>query len=132
MGTRSLTAIKDEDDKDIMVLYVHRDGDPDNYGTELAEFLSGFVITNGVINQESKKEASGMECLAAQIVKRFKTCVGNVYIMPAGSRRLNDEYLYIVSYRNQKLEIKILTSKTDSYSDLFLGTPEELLVFFRK
>lgn len=135
MSTRSITAILDEDGREIVVVYNQYDGYPSGYGLELAKFLSGFKVTNGIsANKESKKIANGMECLAAQLVVNFKTDVGGVYLYTAKTRRMGDEYLYEVSLVNSKLMIKLFKSDLDTYPDLyseiFLGSPEEFVLNF--
>lgn len=82
MGTRCLTRVID-DGKPLLCLYRQFDGYEDGHGEELAEFLRGMVVVNGIGIKEDRKLANGMGCLAAQLVAHFKKDVGGFYIYPA-------------------------------------------------
>jgi hypothetical protein len=98
MGTRSLTVFVDEHGKnEIAVLYRQYDGYPEGHGLELANFLNGFLIVNGMRGNEPEKFANGMECLAAQIISNFKTEPGNFYLYPADTRDCGEEFIYVVT-----------------------------------
>ena len=74
MGTRCLTHIV-KGETILCTLYRQMDGYPDGHGDELASFLSGFHVTNGIrADDEATKPklANGMGCLAAQIIAHFK------------------------------------------------------------
>ena len=96
MGTRSLTVVKDERDKTLVVMYRQFDGYYEGHGTELADFLSGFKIVNGMRGDEPPKFANGMGCLAAQIVTHFKNEPGGIYLYPAETENVGEKYVYIV------------------------------------
>lgn len=96
MGTRCLTVIKDENDEEIVVMYRQMDGYPSGHGKDLKEFLDGFYIVNGITNKDNEKAANGMSCLAGQIIAHFKTGIGSFYIEKAGSRDMDEEYIYTV------------------------------------
>ena len=88
MGTRSLTyieesyetAIADEENnnevhetkQNILCMYRQYDGYLSGHGAELAEFLQGFNIVNGIRLGTPKRTANGMGCLAAQLIAHFK------------------------------------------------------------
>ena len=102
MGTRSLTVVHEDEagsrPGDLLTMYRQYDGHPTGHGKELADFLSGFSITNGLCGRDqSARKANGMGCLAAQIVAHFKTEPGNVYLYPPGVRDLWEEYIYTIS-----------------------------------
>jgi hypothetical protein len=94
MGTRSLTIMAGRD-AEIAVLYRHWDGYIEGHGRELAEFLAGFRVANGY-GRPDVKLANGMDCLAAQIVARFKAGTGDFYLQPAGTRRVGEDFRYHV------------------------------------
>lgn len=101
MGTRSLTIVKDQDNKPIIKMYRQYDGYPSVHGQELAEFLKGIRIVNG-IGSDRDKIANGMNCLAAQIVAHFKQEVGGFYLHPpTRSKRgaYGEEYTYTVYFK---------------------------------
>lgn len=126
MSTRSLTHIKNSDGQTIVTMYRHMDGYPNGHGAELAQFLAGFQIVNGLGMGSQHKTANGMECLAAFVVSHFKTEAGQFYIYVADSSDVGEEYVYTVSGKpGANLNIKIAE---DNGKVLFNGTPESLLL----
>jgi len=123
MSTRALCVIKGADEE-IAVIYRHYDGNPAWFGKELAKFLDGFQVVNGLANQTGKI-ANGMECLAAQIVTALKTSAGNVYLYSAGTRNIGEEYTYIVE---QAKDSSILLAVSSYDERIFKGSPEEFLM----
>lgn len=97
MGTRCLTVFTDERDRELVVMYRQFDGYLDGHGKELADFLSGMKIVNGMTGDEPPKFANGMSCLAAQTVCNFKTEPGGIYLYPAETRDCGEDYIYFVS-----------------------------------
>lgn len=81
MGTRCLTYVY-EDNKPLVCLYRQFDGYPSGHGSELAEFLRGRVVVNGLGSDTPKKASNGMGCLAASLVAHFKNSIGGFYIHP--------------------------------------------------
>lgn len=136
MGTRSLTILKNgnkDDALDIAVMYRQYDGYIEGIGQELAEFLSGFKVVNG-IGETTTKLANGPDCLAAQIVAHFKEEVGNVYLMRADSRNCGEEYrYYIYSAPDEPITIKAycINYRDDTEELLFSGTPESMLAWIK-
>jgi len=98
MSTRSLTVLQDswEEHEEIAVMYRQMDGYPEGHGKDLADFLKGMRITNGM-SVSTDKTANGGDCLAAQIVAHFKTEVGSIYLKAAGTRDCDEEYIYTVT-----------------------------------
>lgn len=100
MGTRSLTFVYDEfRDTPIINMYRQYDGYMEGHGQELAAFLNGKRITNGIAG-DSANTANGMGCLAAQMVANFKTEVGQFYLYPTTMKDCGQDYEYHV-YKNQ-------------------------------
>ena len=82
MGTRCLTYVY-EGNSPLVCLYRQFDGYPSGHGAELANFLKGIKLGNGIAdNPKMGKFANGMGCLAAQLVAHFKKSVGGFYIHP--------------------------------------------------
>jgi hypothetical protein len=125
MGTRSLTVLKDEENKEIAVLYRQYDGYPTGHGKELAEFCANREITNGIC---SGRTANGMGCLAAQIIAIFKTEVGGFYLYSARTRNCSEEYIYYVTKKADNEEPNI-TLKIPRYTKDFSKRLGEKLVF---
>ena len=127
MSTRSLTVFKNEKEE-ICVLYRQWDGYPQGHGKELAEFLSGITMVNG-IGSERKKIANGMGCLVAQVIAHFKTEVGNFYVEPAGTRNYGEEYTYIVTGEEGfEPEIEIMEGR----KRIFSGSANECVEFIKR
>lgn len=99
MSTCSLTVMMDDDGSEIAVMYRHMDGYPEWHGKELAEFLKSIEVTytgyDGV--EYANINANGMSCLAAQIVAAFKESPLGIYLYPAGTRDVGEEWLYQIS-----------------------------------
>lgn len=106
MGTRCLTVIYNDNNKEIAVLYRQYDGYPAGHGAELNEFLEGMKIVDG-LSGDTTKVANGMECLAAQIVAYFKTGPGGFYLCPAGTRDTGEEYIYHIKNGNGMPKVTI-------------------------
>lgn len=138
MGTRSLTVFK-EDGADIVVMYRQMDGYPTGHGQDLAGFLAGMVMVNGMSGGDPPKTANGMPCLAAQVVAHFKDGVGSIYLHPAGTRKCGEDYIYYVSgVEGKEPTIKVCDIR-GGYGDvpqtediMFEGTATECLAWAYK
>jgi len=80
MGTRSITVVKDEDDKKIIEMYKQYDGYPNGFGEDLIDFISSGKIVNGISIKETQKVFNGISCFAAQLVAEFKDGAGGIYL----------------------------------------------------
>ncbi len=125
MSTRSLTHIK-EDGKTLVTFYRHSDGYPEGHGKELADFLDGFNIVNGLgFHKDPNKTANGIGCLAAQIIAHFKDGPGQIYIYPVDSSDCGEEYVYTVA-GHSGFKLKLTIADSDG-PILHEGTPAEVL-----
>ena len=95
MGTRSITRFYSDDDSTVLVaLYRQSDGYPEGHGADLAKFLDGLLVINGLTGND-EHVANGMGCLAAQVIGHLKkTKAGEFYIVPAPGE--DQEYVYEV------------------------------------
>lgn len=118
MGTRSLTRVietyRDEKkNKQVKVtlvnMYRQYDGYPSGHGLELAEFLTGKKVVNGI--GEDKNVFNGAGCLAAQMVAHFKTSAGGFYIYPIGAKDCGQEFEYeiILDFYTKEVTLKCIT-----------------------
>jgi hypothetical protein len=122
MGTRSLTVFFDsvsKHKKEIAVLYGQWDGDPGGHGLDLAEFLRGIQPTEGL---GGEKTANGIHCLAAQVIAHFKKEPGGFYLYPAGTRGMDEEFIYIVTI--QDLTVRVLVQDGEQHQ-MFKGNAQE-------
>lgn len=110
MGTRSLTFVYNETNNGekatpIINMYRQYDGYPSGHGAELAEFLSGGRLVNGLSGMGKERQFNGMGCLAAQMVANFKDGAGSFYLYPVTTTDCGQDYEYHV--RNIDGEFKI-------------------------
>ena len=121
MGTRSLTFVFEsykDGDVPILCLYRQYDGYPEGHGAELAEFLSGNRVVNG-LSLNPGKVFNGMGCLAASLVAHFKKAPGQFYIhAPVLGRDDGQEYEYHIY--EDKIRVKNWHGEV-----LFLGSWEQ-------
>lgn len=93
MGTRSTIHFQ-EDGETVATIYQQFDGYPDGVGLELANFLKGITIVNGIRGSD-KRLANGVGCLAAQFIADHKDGPGGLYITHPDD---SQEYNYMVNY----------------------------------
>jgi hypothetical protein len=135
MGTRALTFVYDGE-KPIVNLYRQYDGYPTGHGAELAEFLNGFKIVNG-IGAEKTRIANGMGCLAAQMVAHFKDSVGGFYIHSVDATECGQDYEYHVYQKDKELRVRVTDrgcnmfglTMSDTNEGIFDGTVAEFVKF---
>ena len=135
MGTRALTFVYDGD-KPIVNLYRQYDGYPTGHGAELAQFLDGFKIVNG-IGAEKTRIANGMGCLAAQVVAHFKDSVGGFYIHSVDATECGQDYEYHVYQKDKELRVRVTDrgcnmfglTMSDTNEGIFDGTVAEFVEF---
>ena len=147
MGTRSLTKViqtwKDDSGKKqrkpITCMYRQYDGYMKGHGVELAEWLSGYTLVNGIPMDKSEPMFNGMDCLAAQMFVHFKASgckedgtatsnVGGIYCMHPDASDCWEEYLYEISSEDDNQIYLTVYERGDEHSrEVFHGTPEELL-----
>ena len=147
MGTRSLTKViqiwKDEDkvekSQTITCMYRQMDGYLEGHGQDLAQWLSGYTIGNGIPVGKSEPMFNGMDCLAAQMFAHFKTQAGGIYCVHPDTKDCWEEYLYEISNGvvdgEEAIFITIYEKPPrgyDGWVEIFNGTPEELLTKVRE
>ena len=145
MGTRSLTFVYEESKgkekpEAIINMYRQFDGYPSGHGQELAEFLSGGQVVNGLRFGEEGKFFNGMGCLAAQLVANFKTESGNFYLYPVSAEDCGQDYEYHVYNVDGELKIKVMDcgfnvfgmTQDETYKPLFEGSLEEFTEFCKE
>lgn len=144
MGTRSLTkviqtyetSIANEDNnnevhkerKPITCMYRQFDGYISGHGLELAEWLSGHKVVNGIRLDDNEPMFNGMDCLAAQMFAHFKDGPGNIYCMHPDAEDCWEEYLYEISEEGKQIYLTVYEIGYESGAkEIFHGKPEELL-----
>ena len=109
MSTHCITRIHSSDKNSpiILTMYRHYDGGFETHGVELTEFLRNI-------------KHMGMDCLAAQIVAKFKTEIGNIRIVCADH---TEEYVYDVFEKNNGIFVEGENALTGEVR-ILLGNPE--------
>ena len=148
MGTRSLTRVFStyNDEKknkqvteQLVNMYRQYDGYPEGHGMELADFLKGGKVVNGIGANETQVVFNGAGCLGAQMIAHFKNGAGGIYIEPISANNCGQEYEYevIVDFDTKELTMKcIVVGYIDSKGNykngkkvLFEGKPSEFEQF---
>ena len=124
MGTRSTVKFYDESDEPILCVYQQYDGYISGVGHDLAKFLKGKKIVNGIGSGQTMEKgfANGIECLAAQYVAERKRRIGGFYLT---NRDDKEEFNYEVRFIDSKFIINV--DGFEGSPDGFKGSPEELL-----
>ena len=106
MSTRCITVVQ-ENGVDILAMYRQMDGYPDGHGKELADYLRGKQIINGISSRDAANRCfNGMGCLAASLVAHFKTGIGSFYIVPVSDRG-SGSYTYIISSDGSRIKLRV-------------------------
>ena len=142
MGTRSLTRVIEtwNDEKTnklkkqtLVCMYRQFDGYPSGMGSDLAEFLNGGKLVNGINLAETERVFNGMGCLAAQMVAHFKDGAGGYYLYPTNVKDAWQEYEYeIIQHENEPIQLKVIEvgyiNTKGKYckgkKTLFIGSPK--------
>lgn len=126
MGTRSLTRINDSDSR-IINMYRQYDGYLSGHGKELYDFLAGMEVINGISGQKMGAAANGAGCLAAQMVAKFKTEIGGIYMYPVEATDCGQDYEYVVTATGA-IEVEVLSHS----GSIFKGSVEEFGAFIER
>lgn len=112
MGTRSLTHIKDQEgEKTLVTIYRQYDGYPTGMGNDIKAILGGRILVNGY--NDPDKQCNGMGCAAAMLIAGLKDGCGNVYIYPADSHDVWEDYNYTIWPDGERFRL-VVTSYDDS------------------
>ena len=137
MGTRALTFVYDGETP-IINLYRQYDGYPTGHGAELAEFLNGFKIVNGLGPDTPSRIANGMGCLAAQLVSHFKGDeAGQFYLYSPQTVECGQDFEYHVYQKDKELRVRITNrgcnlfglTMSDTNDSIFDGPVAEFVSF---
>jgi hypothetical protein len=128
MSTKATVLFK-EDGNSMVKIYQHWDGDPEEFGLEVAKFFSNIKIVNGFGKDQEVlyRFANGFGCAVSQFISKIKTCVGNVYIDTINSGNEFIDFNYVINYDSEKEEYKVSVSCYEM--NFFEGTMKEFLNF---
>ena len=136
MGTRSLTFVYDSYKMNIGKLvhepiinfYRQYDGYPTGHGAELAEFLTGGKMTNGLRFGDEGKFFNGMGDLAAQLVAHFKQEAGGFYLYPVTAKDCGQDYEYHIYNIDGEFKIEVYYCGCNMFGNS--GDPEDVEFVF--
>jgi hypothetical protein len=142
MGTRSLTFVYEkygEVQKPVVNMYRQFDGYPTGHGAELAEFLNGGRMVNGMAQTKTVEEIvfNGMGCLSAQMIAHFKQTPGGFYIHPVDVTDCGQDYEYHIYDSGKGLYIEVVDcgcnmfgmTMSDKHDFVFKGNLKEFTKF---
>ncbi len=129
MGTRSTTRVFSQWDASaeptqLVCIYQQFDGYIEGVGHNLANFLDGMTIGNGIPHTPPERFANGPECLAAQLVSHLKDGPGGTYLAAPDA---SESYNYEIHAAYDSPDVRIVVNSYDG--QIFEGTPAELLEF---
>jgi hypothetical protein len=145
MGTRCLTFVYEkygQVQKPVVNMYRQFDGYPTGHGAELAEFLNGGRMVNGLAQTKTVEEVvfNGMGCLGASMVAYFKQTPGGFYIYPTDVRDCGQDYEYHVSEKKDGLYVEVYNcgcnmfgmTMSDTHKLVFQGYLKEFTEFCKE
>jgi len=142
MGTRSLTRVietwKDDDGKEkkqtLITMYRQMDGYPSGHGQDLADFLKGGKVVNGISLGEKQRVFNGAGCLAAQMVSHFKgDSAGGIYLYPNSTKDAWQNYEYHVLVDLDSNEVTLICYESGKRKKkLFQGSPDKFDEFVKE
>ncbi len=103
MGTRGTIHFIDGK-RTIGSLYIQYDSYPSGLGADLLKYFGQYRLCNGYGSAHDKNFANGIECLAAQVIAKLKTGIGNVYMTGSRDRQ---EYNYFISAARELIDLKV-------------------------
>jgi len=116
-------------DKIHIQIYKHYDGYPEGLGVDLANFLDGYDVVNGLSTGYQGPVANGMGCLAAQTVSYLKDEPGNVYLQKPIEKDWEDYEYFVWVKDHAELWISIFDYDGNC---IFVGEPDELLTKYEE
>ena len=130
MGTRALIRVFDdaESTTELVCIYRQFDGYVDGLGADIAEVLRGKSFVNGMSGGHAV--FNGMGCFAAQLIRDLKgDRPGNVYVYPAGSKDVGEEYVYEIHGAGYQDPSNVTVTVLAYGKSEFTGTVPEFLTF---
>ena len=152
MGTRSTYRVIEEwtDDRPeakvkkgqnkLILMYAQFDGYPEGHPLETAKWLSDGKVVNGIGSNDKGLIFNGAGCLAAQLVAKYKDCVGGYYINPMNHRgHCWENYTYDIIVKEDKTIEYVAYEVSGGYGEkrprfkvIFRGTPAEFVAKYDK
>lgn len=127
MGTRSTTIVLDGN-SEICRIYRQYDGYPEGHGVDLAKICNVTLVNGFHGDMTWDTHANGMQDLAATIVAKLKTGIGNVYLEPTGGE-INDwvEYVYYIRAKGNRPSIEVASFDGKNMESIVTLDPDSFL-----
>ncbi len=138
MGTRSLTFVYDGIQRvknRVLCMYQQFDGYPSGVGLELAEFLEGRAIINGIGMDAPVKASNGMRCMAAELVRETKMGIGGTYLYPTSTKDGGQDYeyhIYLDGDYYERTHVVMVRVRNYKGHTIFKGNVEQFKKFCLK
>ena len=106
-------------------VYKHYDGYPEGHPVDLAKFLNGFKVVNG-LGMDTHRIANGLDCLAAQYIAAFKQDAGDIYVENPDVEHMDIEYItYVWGDYGKGIWMSIFD--VCDKECIFVGKPQQLI-----
>lgn len=109
MSTRSITHIHEAvtgEEKIVCSFYRHCDGDPDGHGKDLAEWLAGKRLVNGIdLDFVKDHDFNRAGTMAVQLMAHIQSISG-AEVIPTGAQGYGEVYTYDIYFRDGKFIVK--------------------------
>jgi hypothetical protein len=139
MGTRSITRVQ-LDGETLVAIYRQYDGYISGHGKDLADFLNGRQIVNGIRVGTELEVFNGPGCLAANLISFLKKeengKAGNIYIREVDTE--DQEYSYDINVKTREPSVwaveyePLPTITVRNYDEeLFRGTSTEYIEYVK-
>lgn len=115
MSTRCITHIHeaqffDSDEEIVCSFFRHSDGYPEDHGKDLADWLKGKRLVNGIgMHFKEGRDFNRAGTMAVQLMAHIQYISG-AEVIPTGKSGYDEEYIYDVYFRDDVFVIKT-TSK---------------------
>jgi len=109
MSTRSITHIHEAvtgEEKIVCSFYRHCNGEPEEHGKDLAEWLAGKRLVNGIdIDFIEGRDFNQAGTMAVSLMAHIQS-ISSIKVIPTGTRGCGEAYTYNVYFRGDKFVIK--------------------------
>jgi len=131
MVTRAVLNVIDKDGDTLVTLYTQYDGYPEGFGSDIAKYLQGAEVGNGIRSGATPSFFNGAGDLALRLVTALKENpneIGGLYLIPK-DEDWGQEFTYTV----RAVEGEPVKMKVEGWSgQLFKGTIDDFLVWVDK
>ena len=115
----------------VITMYSHWDGYPEGIPLKVMKWLSEIKVVDA-LTLDNENVANGVSCLAAQLIAKFKTGAGSIYLYnPEMQYQLGEYYIYDIFIDDG--HVKVSAYKFDSdydMIDMFEGSVQEFIQKF--